>query len=220
MPAPNEKSSTGSDDENATDQAELTSREASDGSDEPLPRPVIDDAERLTRLERNAVDDEEAAAYEAELETLLEDHEYTARIRTEDDDVLVLHPQEWHDEGTGVIRTDQIDDLERAVEIPLEGTGDPDDWDAVDEHNRDLAARVREAHGDVHGDNAEVLADFVSNHYAKPIESVTGPELTEFRTDYYVRNAWPSKKQRAVVDDSIELVYKTADESVPEYRSE
>ncbi|SFS49733.1 DUF7108 family protein [Halostagnicola kamekurae] len=220
MPTPNEESTTGPDAESAGDEAEPTSRETTEEAGESLPREVIDDAERLTRLERNAVDDEEAAAYEAERETLLEDHEYTARVRTEDDDVLVLHPQEWHDEDAGVIRTDRIDDLERAVEIPLEGAGDPDDWEAVDVANRELVDDVRTAHGEVHGDNAALLADFMGNHYAKPIESATAAELSEFRTEYVVRNAWPSDEQRDALERSIELVFETAGEPVPEYRSE
>ncbi|AHF99865.1 rnhA operon protein [Halostagnicola larsenii XH-48] len=218
MPTPNEESSTEADGTNAEAEAEPVSREATDGNDSPLPRAVIDDAERLTRLERNAVDDEEAAAYRAERETLLEDHEYTARIRTDGDDVLVLHPQEWHDEDEGVIRTDRIDDLERAAEIPLEGAADPDDWAEVDAQNRALVDEVRAAHGDVHGDNAAMLADFMGNHYAKPIESATAAELSEFRTEYVVRNAWPSDEQRDALEQSIDRIYETAGEPVPEYR--
>ncbi|AEH35499.1 DUF7108 family protein [Halopiger xanaduensis] len=187
-------------------------------SDE-LPDDVVDDAERLAHLERAAVDDNEADAYAERRDDILEDHDFTSRIREEDDATLVLHPEEWHDDEAGVIRTDRIDDLSRAVEIPLEGTGDPDDWDDVDEHNRELVAAVREEHGDVHGANAETLADFVGNHYAKPIESLTGSELREFRTDYYVRNAWPSEKQQDVIDESIALVYDAADEPVPEFDS-
>ncbi|KDE57246.1 rnhA operon protein [Halostagnicola sp. A56] len=220
MPTPNEESATGPDAESAGDEAESTSRETAAEAGESLPREAIDDAERLTRLARNAIDDEETAAYEAERETLLEDHEYTARVRTEDDDVLVLHPKEWHDEDAGVIRTDRIDDLERAVEIPLEGAGDPDDWEAVDAANRALVEDVRAAHGEVHGDNAALLADFMGNHYAKPIESATVAELSEFRTEYVVRNAWPSDEQRDALERSIELVFETAGEPVPEYRSE
>jgi len=138
------------------------------------------------------------------------------RCDDDGDDVLVLHPEEWHEDG--VIRTDRIEDIDRAVEVPLEGTGDPDDWDDVDAHNRDLVATVRDAHGDVHGDNAAILADFAGNHYAKPIESLTGEELAEFRSEYLVRNAWPSEKQRDVIDESIELIFETAEEQVPERR--
>lgn len=118
----------------------------------------------------------------------------------------------------GVIRTDRIADLSRAIEIPLEGTGDPDDWNDVAAHNRALVERVREDHGDVHGDNAAALADFASNHYAKRIEELTDAELREFRTEYFVRNAWPSAEQREAIAESIELISETADRSVPDRR--
>ncbi|SDR10217.1 DUF7108 family protein [Natronobacterium texcoconense] len=182
---------------------------------ESLPDDVVEEAERLTRLERTAVDENEAEAHAKRRDELLSDHEFTARIREDDgDDVLVLHPGEWTEDG--VIRTDRIEDTSRAVEIPLEGTEDPDDWDEVDARNREIVAEVREHHGDVHGDNATALADFVGNHYAKPLESVTAEELAEFRMEYYVRNAWPSKEQRDVIDESIELIYETVGEPVPE----
>lgn len=197
---------------NATDADEDGDGAASDETD--LPRDVVDEVERLTRLKRTAVDDNEATAYEQRRDDLLDEHDFTSRIRDDDgDDVLVLHPEEWHEDG--VIRTDRIEDIDRAVEIPLEGTGDPDEWDDVDAHNRELVAAVTEAHSDVHGDNAAILADFAGNHYAKPIESLTGDELAEFRTEYFVRNAWPSEKQQEVIDESIELIFETADKRVP-----
>ena len=182
-----------------------------------LPRDVVDEVERLTRLTRTTVDDNEATAYEDRRDDLLDEHDFTSRIRDDDgDDVLVLHPEEWHEDG--VIRTDRIEDIDRAVEIPLEGTGDPDEWDDVDAHNRDLVATVRDTHGDVHANNAAILADFAGNHYAKPIESLTGDDLAEFCTDYFVRNAWPSDDQQEVIAESIELIFETADERVPNYQ--
>lgn len=179
-----------------------------------LPDDIVAEAERLTRLARTAVDENEATAHRERRGRLLAEHEFTARVREDDDDVLVLYPAGWLVDG--VVRTDRIEDTSRAVEIPLEGVGDPDDWDDVDADNRSLVADVRERHGDVHGDNAAALADFVGNHYAKPIEELTGPELEEFRTEYFVRNAWPSKKQREAIDESIELIYETAGEPVPQ----
>ncbi|MFB1062835.1 rnhA operon protein [Natrinema sp. H-ect4] len=189
-----------------------------DGADTPkdtdLPREVVDEVERLTRLERTAVDENEIEAYENRSDELLDEHDFTSRIRNDDgDDVLVLHPEEWHEDGA--IRTDRIEDIDRAVEIPLEGAESPDDWEAVDEHNRDLVAAVRADHGDVHGDNAAMLADFAGNHYAKPMDELTGDELAEFRTEYVVRNAWPSEKQQNVLAESIELVFEAATEPVP-----
>jgi len=202
-------------DPNVIDGDEDGDEAASDETD--LPRDVADEVERLTRLKRTTVDDNEATAYEQRRDDLLDEHDFTSRIRDDDgDDVLVLHPEEWHEDG--VIRTDRIEDIDRAVEIPLEGTGDPDEWDDVDAHNRDLVATVRDTYGDVHGNNAAILADFAGNHYAKPIESLTGDELAEFCTDYFVRNAWPSDDQQEVIAESIELIFETADERVPNYQ--
>ncbi|ELY56951.1 DUF7108 family protein [Natronococcus jeotgali] len=185
-------------------------------SSEELPDDVIDEAERLTRLARTATDENERAARLERRDDLLDEHEFTARVRDDEDATLVLHPAEWHEDG--VIRTDRIEDIDRAIEIRLEGTENPDDWRAVDERNRELAAAVRERRGDVHGDNADALAAFFGNHYAKPIASATPAELEEFRTEYFVRNAWPSEDQREAIEESIRLVFEAIDEPHPELR--
>ncbi len=134
-------------DPNATDADGAAGEQNRDATADPtagdLPRGVVDEVERLTRLERTAVDENEIAAYEQRRDELLDDHDFTARIRDDDgDDVLVCHPEAWHEDG--VVRPDRIEDIDRAVEIPLEGTADPDDWESVDDHNRDLVAAVRE----------------------------------------------------------------------------
>lgn len=193
-------------------------QDGEDHEDEELPEPVVSEAERLTRLARDAIDDDERAAYRDHREDLLEDHEFTARVREEDTgDVLVVHPEEWHDEAEGVIRTDRIRDLSRATEVRLSGPGEPDDWEDVEEENRALVAAIREAHGDVHADNAAALADFMGNHYARPMTEATAAELAEFRSEYFVRNAWPTDDQRAVLEDSIRLVFETAGQRCPDY---
>ncbi|MDS0474909.1 rnhA operon protein [Natrinema sp. 1APR25-10V2] len=202
-------------DQNAMDDDERPDDDVDELDSGELPRGVVDEVERITRLERTAVDENEADAYDARRDDLLDEHDFTSRIRDDDgDDVLVLHPAEWHEDG--VIRTDRIDDIDRAVEIPLEGTSDPDDWETVDARNRDLVEAVRADHGDVHGDNAALLADFAGNHYAKPIASLTSEELAEFRTEYFVRNAWPSEKQQEMIEESIELVFEVAGEPNPD----
>jgi hypothetical protein len=174
-----------------------------------LPDDTVEEAERLTHLARDATDDDEREAYLAERASLLDPHDFTARVRSEDTrDVLVLHPEEWTEDGT--IRVERVDDTDRAAEIPLDGPGDPDDWDEVDEHNRTVAAAVGDAHGDVHGTNAAAFADFMSNHYARPVESATDGEIEEFLAEYFPRNAWPTDEQKAVVDESVELVFECA----------
>ncbi|AGB38559.1 DUF7108 family protein [Natronococcus occultus] len=198
-----------------SDSANGTDADGEPSSDE-LPGDVLEEAERLTRLARTATDENERAARLDRRDELLAEHEFTARVRDDEDATLVLHPEEWHEDG--VVRTDRIEDIDRATEIRLEGTGDPDDWQAVEERNRELVATIRERHGDVHGDNAAALATFFSNHYAKPIASATPPELEEFRDDYFVRNAWPSADQRDVIEESIRLVFEAVDEPHPELR--
>lgn len=173
-----------------------------------LPEEVVTKATRLTKLARRAVDPDEAAAYRDRRATLLSEHDFTARVREEDSaETLVLHPVEWVEEGT--IRPERVEDTDRAIEIRVAGTGDPDDWEAVEEHNRAIAARVCEEYGETHGGNAAAFADFMGNHYAKPVEDATPKERAEFLEEYFVRNAWPSTEQKAVVERSLEHVEKT-----------
>lgn len=179
------------------------------GSAPDVPESVVDEAERLTRLARAATDPDERAAYRDQRARLVADHGYAARVREEDTRaVLVCYPIEWLE--SGIVRTDCIDDLDRAVERPLSGPGDPKDWDAVDAHNRAVAARVADAHGPVHGANAHAFADFMGNHYARPVESAGDRERSEFLSEYFPRNAWPSAEQEAVIETSIDLVFEAA----------
>jgi hypothetical protein len=181
------------------------SSESNEAGDEEtaLATEVVDEAERLTRLAREVVDDDEAAAYREARAELLAEHDHTARIR-EEDDVLVVHPEEWVEDGT--VYPERIDDIDRGIERALSGPGDPDDWEAVWEHNMAVVETVEAEHGSVHAANAEALAEFMSNHYAKKIEQATESELTEFVEEYYPRNVWPTDDQRSVVEESVELV--------------
>jgi hypothetical protein len=178
-----------------------------------LPQSVVDRAERLSRLAREAVDDAEAEAYRERRADLVGEYGYAARVRVEDEATLVCYPEEWLEDG--VVQTDRIEDTTRAVEVPLSGPGDPDEWRTVDQHNRELVERVREEHGEVHARNATAFADFAGNHYAKPVESLTETEMEEFLEEYFPRNAWPSEEQMEVVEQSLELVFETAGERVP-----
>jgi len=186
----------------------------SDGDGEAdLPERVVDEAYRLTRRARRAVDENEAAAYREAREELLAEHGYRARVREDDNDVLVLYPDEWVEDG--VAQLERIENLDRGVERPLGGPGETDRWEQTEAHNRELAETVAAEHGEVHGANAHALADFMSNHYAKRIETATGDELAEFVEEYFPRNAWPSDDQKAVVEESIRLVFECAGQPVP-----
>ncbi len=188
------------------------------GAEDTPPEGVVDEAERLSRLARDAIDDAEAAAYREERESLLAEYDYETRVRDEEGRAtLVCYPAEWLDED-GTVRMDAVEDVSRGIERPLEGPGASDEWDEVDEHNRALVEEVRAAHGDVHGDNAAALADFASNHYAKAVERLTREEVETFRTDYFRRNAWPTDEQRKVLDRSIRLVFEAADAEPPSER--
>ena len=169
--------------------------------------------EQLTRRARAAADEREAAAYREEREELLAEHGYTARVREEDRAVLVLHPSEWVEDGT--VRPDRIGDINRGIEIPLEGPGEDAEWEVVAEHNREVVEAVREEHGAVHGANAEALAEFCSNHYAKPVEKLSADEREEFLTEYYRRNVWPTDEQKSVVEESVSLAVETASTGQP-----
>ncbi|MFB6141243.1 MAG: rnhA operon protein [Halosimplex sp.] len=178
------------------------------------PESVVEAAERLTRLAREAVDEEEAAAYRDDRDERLADHGYTSRVREDETrDVLVLHPETWLEDGE--IRTDRIETIERGIEIPLSGPGEGDDWQEIDDYNREIAADVREEYGEDHAANVAALADFMGNHYAKPIDAATADELREFLAEYYPRNAWPTAAQRAVVEKSVDAAFDVADERCP-----
>jgi hypothetical protein len=49
-----------------------------------LPDDAVAEAERLTRLARRAVDDNERAAYRDRREEILDEHGYVARVREDD----------------------------------------------------------------------------------------------------------------------------------------
>lgn len=130
------------------------------------------------------------------------------RVRVRRDEaarIVVLYPREWVEGGTVVI--DRIDDIDRAIEIPL-FTGQSDaKWEQIEQFNRRVVERVKDQYGGVHGENAATFADFVGNHLAKRISEVTQSEIDEFRSEYFVRNAWPSDRQEQEIERSLELIY-------------
>jgi len=182
---------------------------------EELPEDLIAAAERLTRLARRATDGREADAYREDRDQRLAEYGFTARVREEDaGEVLVLHPGEWVEEGT--IRTDRIEDTDRAIERRLSGPGEESAFERVDAHNRDVVARIEERAGPVHAANATAFADFMGNHYVRRVETATPAELREFLAEYFPRNAFPTDEQRATVEETLRLVFDVTDREAPE----
>lgn len=170
-----------------------------------LPADVVDEAISLTIRALDAEEPDDATAYERTRDDILAEQGYSGRVRKEDDAaILVLYPDEWIVDGA--VDADRIEDTDRAVEIPLSGPGDPDDFEALESHNRAIADSIERSHGPVHGATARAFADFMSNHYAKPIEEVTPEEIAEFRTEYFPRNAWPSEQQKGRLEETLELL--------------
>lgn len=179
-----------------------------------LPATAVEETVRLTRLAREAAADAEADAYRQERDAVLAEHGYAARVRDDEGDpVLVCYPIDWR--VNGVVEPDRIENLERAVERPLTGSGDPDDWEAVDAHNRDIVGAVEAEHGAVHGATAAAFAAFMSNHYARPLETAGPRECREFLEEYLPRNAWPSDEQLERARESLALTFEVAGTEPP-----
>jgi len=204
---------TDGDDVDRTDGANGDDTDRGNGTDsdsEPeVPEEVVSEAERLTRLAADAAVEAEAAVYRERREAIVDDHDFTARVR-EDDDTLVLYPQEWVDDG--VVQVERIEDTDRAVEVSLSGPDHGAEWAAVEADNEEIVETVAEAHGPTHAANVRAFADFMGNHYLKRVDDATDAEREEFLTEYYPRNAWASEEQAAVVEESIALAAEVADE--------
>ena len=175
------------------------------------PSAVVDRIEELTRLEREATEDRERERYLHRRARLLGEVGYECRIREDDGAAtLVLYPADWVEDGT--VDPDRIEDTSRGVEIPLEAPASPEEWAAVESTNRSVVATVADRHGPVHAANARALADFMGNHYSRPIAEVTDRHRQVFLEDYYPRNVWPSDEERSVVERSVELTVAIARE--------
>lgn len=146
---------------------------------------------------------------------LLEQFGYIARVREESDgDVLVCYPDSWVDDQ-GVVHPDSIDDTGAAIEVQLSGRGDQGDFETAAAENQEIVDIVQNEWGDVHGANAAAFADFMSNHYARPIASATATEVDEFIAEYYPRNVWPTEEQAAVLEQSLRYVFEAVKEPYP-----
>lgn len=200
--------------EDQTTEATTDSVEERESTASDVPEDVVSEAERLTHLAREAPEEQEAAAYLSEREQLLAQYDFVGRVR-EEDDTLVLHPKEWVEDGT--ISLSKIDNTDRAAEVSLSGPGDPTEWDSIEQYNAEIVEAVRTAHGDVHAANARAFADFMGNHYARRVDSASAEEIQEFRSEYFLRNAWPSAEQKQAIEDSITLVFGAANAEPPQF---
>lgn len=176
-----------------------------------LPTDVVDEAERLTRLARDAVDGNAAEAYRDRRDELLAEHGFVARVR-EDDHTLVCYPEDWLNDD-GQVQIADVENTDRAAEVSIAGPGEQGDYEAAAARNEELVERVREAHGDVHAENAAAFATFMNNHYARPMDTASEHEREEFLEEYFPRNAWPTEEQRQAVEDSLACVAAVAADS-------
>ena len=176
-----------------------------------LPQDAVEAAERLTKLARQVGYPAEADAYRRRRAETLADHDYTARVR-EDDETLVCYPEEWIEDGTVVL--DRIEDTDRAVEVSLSAT-DEGSWEDVEAHNAEIVAAVEAEHGEVHADNVRAFADFMGNHYLGRVDEASDEQTEEFASEYFPRNAWPDKKQREVVETSLEVLDSVSEADCP-----
>jgi len=175
-----------------------------------LPDDVVTEAERLTRLTRNAVDDDAAAAYRERRDDLLDEHGFAARVR-DDDHTLVCYPVDWLDDD-GQVKIADVEDTDRAAEVSLAGPGKQGDYEAAAERNAELVGLVRVEHGEVHGENAAAFATFMNNHYARPMDTASERERAEFLAEFFPRNAWPTEEQREAVEQSLSYVIDVAED--------
>ncbi len=172
-----------------------------------VPVDAVDEAERLTRLARRTEDDAAAAFYRERRDELVSGHDYVPRLR-EDDDTLVLYPEEWMADGT--VQLDRIETTDRAVEVSLSGPGDADRYDEVAAYNEAVADAVAERRDAVHADTARSFAAFMSNHYVRAVDDATPEVREEFREEYLPRNGWPTDEQLAVVEESLAVIESVA----------
>jgi len=182
-----------------------------------LPERVIDVAHAATRAARRGTHDD-PAALRRRREALLARYGYRARVREDEQGpVLVCYPAGWIEDGT--VQPEAIDSTAAAVERPLWGAAD-DEWDAIAAHNRSLAERVEQRHGQVHGQNAATFGTYMANHHEARIEHATAAQIETFLAEYFPRNAWPSADQEAAVETSIELLLDAIDPPFPLDRSD
>lgn len=167
-----------------------------------LPNEVVNQVVCLTLNARES--DEAEDGYIRERDNILERHGYTARIRGEDN-TLVLYPLDWIDDG-GEVDFDQIQDTSKAIEESLSGVNEGADWEDIEEMNSEIVSAVREEYGDTHAENVRAFADYMGNHFLKVVTEATQEEKEKFKQDYYIRNVWSDESQESVLEESLDLI--------------
>lgn len=172
---------------------------------------TVDRIVSLTRAIRDAEDQAEQAHHERRRAKLLEAIDRRLHVREDDDGAwVILYPAAWMDDGT--VDPDSIDDRTRAIERPVDPAAIERSFEVVDRHNRRVASAVERRFGPTHGETVDALATYLSNHHLTRIGDATPEQLQTFRRDYFIRNAWPTGEQRALVDRSIEYARVVAAE--------
>ncbi len=135
---------------------------------------------------------------------LAEAHGYRFRLR--DDDVLVLHPQDWLD-GDGVLQEDV--DTSEALEIQL---GDSGGAEEARDRNTEILEQVEEVVEDPDVFfNVEQFMEYCENHHGVAVDEVTRKQLETFLVDYYPRNVWASEEQEDALERSLEKLFELVD---------
>jgi len=153
--------------------------------------------EEATRLTRVALSGNEEAREERDV--LAEENGYVARER--DDGVLVLHPNDWLEDG--VVDLNAFD-ADEAYEIPLEGRG----FEEAREENDEVLDSFGAEADEVDVFNVRSFAEFCENHHSVSVENATAEQVEEFVNDYYVRNVWPTDEAEGRLEESLRLLFE------------
>ncbi len=178
-----------------------------------LPPSVVQTVRAMTRTARFATHARPDAIRERR-DALLARFGYRARVRADDPvPTLVCYPDAWIEDG--LLQPEQLESTDDAVEVPLSSVGSLEEFEAIEAHNQDVAQRVTDHYGALHGKTAAAFGTYMANHHNAPIEAATPSQVDHFRSDYFPRNAWPTDEQVAALDTSLELLFEVANVADP-----
>lgn len=174
-------------------------------SDKPIPEDIVDKSISLTLRSRNITDENTSEELLKKRDNMLKRYDYTARVR-EEDDTLVLYPSNWLNKEGGKINLREIEDTGNAVEVSLSGPNKDANWEDIEKANSRIVSKVRDEYTDAYAANIRAFADFMGNYYLKKVTEATQEEKTEFKEEYYPRNVWPTEEQLSSLEDSIDIL--------------